>query len=105
MWAIAPASAPCYPLDMTATHLLTPTPHLDALLDRLEKEMPKAPPQVQWTMNNCLVAIGIHHAEHRDRALTIGEALGLYRDYPVPKGCTSPFAPIWIHEMVSRQKA
>jgi len=36
-------------------------------------------------------------------ALAIGEALGIYRDYPVSKGCTSPFAPIWISEMVSRQ--
>ena len=78
---------------------------LDALLDRLEKEMPAAPPQAQWTMNTCLVEIGVHHAEQRDRALAIGEALGLYRDYPVSKGCTSPFAPIWINEMVSRQEA
>lgn len=61
-----------------------------ALLDRLEKEMPKAPPQAQRTMNICLVEIGIHHAEHRDRALAIGEALGIFRDYPVSKGCTSP---------------
>jgi len=34
---------------------------------------------------------------------TDGESLGIYRDYPVSKGCTSPFAPIWINEMVSRQ--
>ena len=78
---------------------------LDALLDRIEKEMPKAAPQAQWTMNICLANIGIHHAAHRDRALAIGEALGIYRDLPVSKGCTSPFAPIWINEMVSRQKA
>jgi hypothetical protein len=36
-------------------------------------------------------------------AMAIGEALGLYRDYPVAKGCTSPFAPIWINEVVRRQ--
>src|SRR5262245_35680562 len=34
---------------------------LDALLDRIEKDMPKAPPETQWTMNNTLLAIGIHH--------------------------------------------
>ena len=62
-----------------------------------------APPQAQWTMNTCLATIGIHHEEHRERALAIGEALGIYRDYPTSKGCTSPFAPIWINEMVSRQ--
>ncbi len=76
---------------------------LAALLDRLESEMPTAPPQAQWTMNSCLAGIGIHHEEHRERALAIGEALGIYRDYPVSRGCTSPFAPIWINEMVSRQ--
>jgi 3-methyladenine DNA glycosylase AlkD len=42
-----------------------------ALLDRIEKEMPKAKPEVQWTMNNTLGAIGIHHPEHRDRAVAI----------------------------------
>ena len=57
----------------------------------------------QWTMNSTLAAIGIHHAEHRTRALAIGEKLGVYRDYPVSKGCTSPFAPIWIDEMVRRK--
>jgi 3-methyladenine DNA glycosylase AlkD len=56
-------------------------------------------------MNNTLAAIGIHHPEHRARALAIGEALGVYRDYPTPPGCTSPFAPIWIGEMVRRQEA
>ena len=75
-----------------------------ALLDRLEAEMPEAAPEVQWTMNNTLANIGINHPEYRERALHIGEKLGIFRDYPVSKGCTSPFAPIWINEMVSRQK-
>ena len=76
---------------------------LAALLDRLEAEMAAAPPPTQWTMNFCLAGIGIHAPELRQRALEIGERLGLYRDYPTPKGCTSPFAPIWINEMVRRQ--
>ncbi|MBO9575862.1 MAG: DNA alkylation repair protein [Sphingobium sp.] len=76
---------------------------LPALLDRIERELAGAHPLPQWTMNNALAAIGIHHPEHRARALAIGEALGVYRDYPTPKGCTSPFAPIWINEMVRRQ--
>src|SRR5690606_33385950 len=38
---------------------------LPGLLDRIEKELPKAKPEVQWTMNNTLAAIGIHHARHR----------------------------------------
>jgi 3-methyladenine DNA glycosylase AlkD len=76
---------------------------LVALLDRIEKEMGGAPPVVQWTMNYCLAQIGIHFPEHRERALAIGEKLGVFRDYPTSKGCTSPFAPIWINEMVRRQ--
>ncbi|MBS1709204.1 MAG: DNA alkylation repair protein [Armatimonadetes bacterium] len=76
---------------------------LAALLDRVEKEMPSASPVAQWTMNYCLAEIGIHHAEHRRRALAIGEKIGAFKDYPVSKGCTSPYAPIWIAEMVKRQ--
>ena len=76
---------------------------LEALLGRIEKEMGSAAPEVQWTMNACLAEIGIHFPKHRKRALAIGEKLGIYRDYPCSKGCTSPFAPIWINEMVRRQ--
>lgn len=76
---------------------------LVALLDRIEKEMGSAAQEVQWTMNMCLAEIGIHFPKHRKRALAIGEKLGIYRDYPCSKGCTSPFAPIWINEMVRRQ--
>ncbi len=75
---------------------------LDQLLDRIEKEMPKAPREVQWTMNLALGNIGINHPKHRKRAVDIGEKLGIFRDYPVSKGCTSPFVPIWVNEMVKR---
>lgn len=77
---------------------------LPALLQEIETEMPKAAPEVQWTMNSTLANIGIHFPEYRERAIAIGEKLGIYRDYPVSKGCTSPFAPIWINEIVRRQK-
>ncbi|KAA3614558.1 MAG: DNA alkylation repair protein [Planctomycetota bacterium] len=76
---------------------------LAELLKRIESEMGTADSVVQWTMNTALAEIGIHFPEHRQRALAIGEKLGIYRDYPVSKGCTSPFAPIWINEMVRRQ--
>ena len=76
---------------------------LGALLGRIETEMASAAPEVQWTMNGCLAEIGIRFPEHRKRAFAIGEKLGIYSDYPVSKGCTSPFAPVWIAEMVRRQ--
>lgn len=44
--------------------------------------MRKCVPEVQWTMNNTLATIGIHHPKHRKRAIAIGEKLGVYRDYP-----------------------
>lgn len=74
-----------------------------ALLDRIEKEMKDAHELPQWTMNYALANIGINFPEHRARAMAIGEKLGVYRDYPVSKGCTSPFAPIWINYFVERQ--
>jgi 3-methyladenine DNA glycosylase AlkD len=77
--------------------------NLPALLERIESEMGGAAPEVQWTMNFCLAGIGIHFPKYRKRAIAIGETLGLYRDYPVSKGCTSPFAPIWIKHIVSRK--
>jgi len=76
---------------------------LQTLLDRIESQMGTAASEVQWTMNFCLAGIGIHFPKHRKRAIAIGETLGVYRDYPVSKGCTSPFAPMWINEMVGRQ--
>ena len=76
---------------------------LTGLLDIIEAEMKDAPDRLQWAMNNCLAQIGIHHAEHRARAIDIGERLEVLKDYPTPPNCTSPFAPVWIAEMVRRQ--
>jgi 3-methyladenine DNA glycosylase AlkD len=77
---------------------------LAALLDVIEARMKDAPDRLQWAMNTCLAHIGIHHPEHRDRAIGIGERLRVLEDYPTPRGCTSPFAPVWIAEMVRRQE-
>jgi 3-methyladenine DNA glycosylase AlkD len=76
---------------------------LAGLLDVIEAELRDAPDRLQWAMNHCLAQIGIEHAEHRTRAIDIGERLEVLKDYPTPPNCTSPFAPIWITEMVRRQ--
>jgi 3-methyladenine DNA glycosylase AlkD len=76
---------------------------LAGLLDVIEAEMKDAPDRLQWAMNHCLAQIGIEHAGHRARAIGIGERLEVLKDYPTSPGCTSPFAPIWITEMVRRQ--
>ncbi|CAN5432143.1 DNA alkylation repair protein [soil metagenome] len=75
---------------------------LPGLLDQIEAEMGSAPKASQWTMNYCLAEIGIHFAEHRARAIAIAEKIGAFKDWPTSKGCTSPYAPIWIAAMVGR---
>ncbi|MDQ8703833.1 DNA alkylation repair protein [Streptomyces sp. LHD-70] len=78
---------------------------LAGLLDVVEAEMKDAPDRLQWAMNTCLAQIGIEHSELRARALGIGERLEVLRDYPTSPGCTSPYAPVWIGEMVRRKEA
>ena len=78
---------------------------LSGLLDLIEAQMKDAPDRLQWAMNHCLAQIGIDHAEHRTRAIDIGERLEVLKDYPTPPNCTSPYAPIWINEMVRRTSA
>lgn len=76
---------------------------LAGLLDQIEAEMAEASERLQWAMNHCLAQIGIENPALRERAVDIGERLGVLRDYPTAPGCTSPFAPLWIAEMVSRR--
>lgn len=76
---------------------------LAALLDRIEKEMPRAAPEVQWTMNNTLIAIGVSQAAHRERVIAIGEKIGLYRDWPASKGCIPPYVPVCVPALAKRK--
>ncbi|MEU9093747.1 DNA alkylation repair protein [Streptomyces sp. NPDC048428] len=78
---------------------------LAGLLDVIEAEMKDAPDRLQWAMNHCLAQIGIEHPEQRARAIDIGERLEVLKDYPTSPGCTSPYAPVWITELVRRQQA
>lgn len=78
---------------------------LDALLDRIEAEMKSASDAKQWAMNHCLAEIGIHHPQFRARAIEIGERLAVFIDYPASPGCTPPYVPLWIAEMVRRREA
>ncbi|ANN17076.1 DNA alkylation repair protein [Amycolatopsis orientalis] len=78
---------------------------LARLLDVIEAELKGAPDRLQWAMNHCLAQIGIDHPAYRARAIDIGERLEVLKDYPTPPNCTSPYAPVWISEMVRRQRA
>ena len=66
---------------------------VDALLVRLEKEMPKARPETQWTMNNTLGAIGMNLARHRKRAVAIGEKIGPLCRLAEAKAVCHPLCP------------
>ncbi|KKB06748.1 DNA alkylation repair protein [Devosia geojensis] len=78
---------------------------LDGLLDEIEAQMKDTPEAKQWPMNHCLAEIGIRHPAYRARAIGIGERLEVLIDYPASPGCTPPYAPIWIAEMVRRREA
>jgi 3-methyladenine DNA glycosylase AlkD len=90
---------------LTAERVVKSPDGLDsaALLDRIESEMAGAEPEVQWTMNGTLAEIGVHFPKLRKRVISIGERIGLYRDWPVSKGCTIPYVPVWVEAMVKRQ--
>ena len=77
--------------------------HNERLLEHIEQALPTAGEKVQWNMNWCAAQIGIADERLRDRCIALGERLGLYRDYPVSRGCTSPYLPIWIGSVVGKQ--
>lgn len=91
--------------ELTAARIAKSSDGLDlsGLLDIIEARMKDAPDRLQWAMNHCLAEIGIEHAGLRDRAIDIGERLKVLEDYPTSPGCTSPFAPTWIAEIVRRR--
>lgn len=75
----------------------------EQLLEYIEQELPGANEKVQWNMNWCAAQIGIADERLRSRCIALGERLGLYRDYPVSRGCTSPFLPIWIGSVLGKK--
>ena len=77
---------------------------LPGLLDRIESNMKDAPERLQWAVNTCLAHVGIEHPDLRGRARVIGERLEVLKGYPTTPN-SSPFAPIWIDEMVRRREA
>lgn len=75
----------------------------EQLLEHVERELGGASDKVQWNMNWCAAQIGIADERLRSRCIALGERLGLYRDYKVAKGCTSPYLPIWIGSVVGKK--
>lgn len=76
----------------------------DRLLGKIEAEILSAPRRKQECMNRCLVEIGVHFPAWTQKCIQVGERLGRFDMTPVPKGCTSSYAPEWIAAVLKRQK-
>lgn len=77
---------------------------LDALLAKIERELPAAPRPKKEAMNMCLVMIGVYHPAAMEKAIAAGERLGRWDDRPVPRGCTSSYPPEWIPAALALRK-
>lgn len=75
-----------------------------AVLDRMDAELKDTPAIAQEAMNRCMVEIATHFPAHTARAIAIGEKYGRLDDKPVPKGCTSSYAPDWIAAVLKRKQ-
>jgi len=75
-----------------------------ATLARIERELPDAPYRVKEGINFCLVWIGLHLPPYTEEAIAIGERLGRWDPRPIPKGCTSSYAPEWIAAALALRK-
>lgn len=73
-----------------------PQPDSEKLLSKIEKEIEKEQPEVQWTMNFTAGWIGVYEQKYRERCIALGEKTGLYKGKMVSKGCTPEYLPEFI---------
>jgi len=66
------------------------------LLAKIEANITKEAPEVQWAMNFTAGWIGIHDKQYRNRCIALGEQTGLYKGEMVSKGCTPSYLPEFI---------
>ncbi|MEM7536028.1 MAG: DNA alkylation repair protein [Chloroflexota bacterium] len=83
----------------------TPPNNTPDLLNSLERDMENAEPEVQWAMNFTAGQIGVYDPAYRPRCIALGERLGLYKDDPVPRGCTPAYLPEFIRVEASKLKS
>lgn len=68
----------------------------DELLSKIEKQIEKEEPEVQWAMNFLAGWIGVYDKKNRKRCVALGEKTGLYKGQMVSKGCTPDYLPEFI---------
>lgn len=76
---------------------------IEETLEHIRLHLQTVDPQVQWTMNQCLVEIAVAYPDYLEQGLAIGQELAVYVDMKVPKGCTSAYAPDWIEALLRRK--
>lgn len=74
----------------------TPPTSNDELLSKIENQIEKEEPEVQWAMNFLAGWIGVYDKKYRDRCVALGEKTGLYKGKMVSKGCTPEYLPEFI---------
>jgi 3-methyladenine DNA glycosylase AlkD len=74
----------------------TPPANTPDLVAKIEANIAKEEPEVQWAMNFTAGWIGVYEKQYRDRCVAIGETTGLYKGEMVSKGCTPDYLPEFI---------
>lgn len=74
----------------------TPPANTPELLTKIEANITKEEPAVQWAMNFTAGWIGIYEKQYRKRCIALGEKTGLYKGEMVSKGCTPDYLPEFI---------
>jgi 3-methyladenine DNA glycosylase AlkD len=74
----------------------TPPANTPELLTKIEANIAREEPEVQWAMNFTAGWIGVFEKQFRNRCINIGEKTGLYKGEMVSKGCTPDYLPEFI---------
>lgn len=82
----------------------SPPPNTEELLSKIEKQIQKEEPEVQWAMNFTAGWIGVYDKKYRNRCIALGEKTGLYKGKMVSKGCTPEYLPEFITIESSKRK-
>ncbi|NSL85989.1 DNA alkylation repair protein [Chitinophaga sp. Mgbs1] len=73
-----------------------PPANTPELLTKIEANIAKEEPEVQWAMNFTAGWIGVYEKQFRNRCINIGKKTGLYKGEMVSKGCTPDYLPEFI---------
>ena len=82
----------------------TPPPNTEVLLSKIESQIEKEEPEVQWAMNFTAGWIGVYDKNYRNRCIALGEKTGLYKGKMVSKGCTPEYLPEFIKIETNKRK-